>query len=378
MGQFVPLESASSISRKLAAASVAQVNSFTDQATLLGTVVTLVTADGATFQSSTSNATDLSVRCSSNSLPINYRSIWTDFGGGNQTDSHGWNYNSEGELPTKWGMAVVLETPYSGLMEYWWTLQAPTASAFTTWRSMFSFVTQATSVAELQWRYDKMQWFANPNRNAEVNPLFEINTYLEIVTSNAALGVGADPRADANGAMFKVAGSAGTSLEHVVIAPTALTTTATIVSVQVPNVADATGYQASGAVSGTLNEIMRNTHATGAARATIWTVGGDAANRWLTTNCDFTSGADNSDSLWALVQGDALDTGRMMTIAKTTFIATHYGRVQFSGATHSGLRLNSLTTAQRDALTPANGDLIYNSTTDKAQIRAGGAWVDLH
>lgn len=40
--------------------------------------------------------------------------------------------------------------------------------------------------------------------------------------------------------------------------------------------------------------------------------------------------------------------------------------------------LPTYTTTQRDALTPSNGMLIYNSTTGKIQGRAGGAWVDLH
>lgn len=37
-----------------------------------------------------------------------------------------------------------------------------------------------------------------------------------------------------------------------------------------------------------------------------------------------------------------------------------------------------MTTAQRDALTAVNGMQIYNSTTDKLQVYAGGSWVDLH
>ena len=38
----------------------------------------------------------------------------------------------------------------------------------------------------------------------------------------------------------------------------------------------------------------------------------------------------------------------------------------------------SFTTAERDALSPVNGDIIYNSTTNKFQGRANGSWVDLH
>ena len=40
--------------------------------------------------------------------------------------------------------------------------------------------------------------------------------------------------------------------------------------------------------------------------------------------------------------------------------------------------LATLTTTQRNALTAANGDLIYNSTDSKIQAYAGGSWVNLH
>ena len=36
------------------------------------------------------------------------------------------------------------------------------------------------------------------------------------------------------------------------------------------------------------------------------------------------------------------------------------------------------TPTQRDALTAANGDLIYNTTLNKPQGYANNAWVDLH
>lgn len=46
--------------------------------------------------------------------------------------------------------------------------------------------------------------------------------------------------------------------------------------------------------------------------------------------------------------------------------------------TTSPLRLASFTTTARDALTPSNGDTIYNTTTNKFQGYANGVWVNLH
>lgn len=43
-----------------------------------------------------------------------------------------------------------------------------------------------------------------------------------------------------------------------------------------------------------------------------------------------------------------------------------------------GLRAKSYTTTERDALTPTNGDIILNTTTNKMQARVNAAWVDLH
>ena len=38
----------------------------------------------------------------------------------------------------------------------------------------------------------------------------------------------------------------------------------------------------------------------------------------------------------------------------------------------------SLTTTERNALTASNGMVVYNETTDKLQVYAGGSWTDLH
>ncbi len=53
------------------------------------------------------------------------------------------------------------------------------------------------------------------------------------------------------------------------------------------------------------------------------------------------------------------------------------GKVEFTGTDHAGLQAISLTTTERDALTPVNGDLIYNETDSKFQMYQGSAWVDV-
>ena len=46
-------------------------------------------------------------------------------------------------------------------------------------------------------------------------------------------------------------------------------------------------------------------------------------------------------------------------------------------AMQCSLNLKSYTTTQRDALTSAAGDLIYNTTDSKVQFYNGSAWNDL-
>ena len=48
-------------------------------------------------------------------------------------------------------------------------------------------------------------------------------------------------------------------------------------------------------------------------------------------------------------------------------------------STTQGILFPRMTTTQRDAITtPADGLVLYNTTDNKLQVRAGGAWVDLH
>jgi hypothetical protein len=56
---------------------------------------------------------------------------------------------------------------------------------------------------------------------------------------------------------------------------------------------------------------------------------------------------------------------------------THTGPMTVTGATSFFLPPR-LTTAERNAISPTDGAVIYNTTTSKLQVRTGGAWVDLH
>jgi len=42
------------------------------------------------------------------------------------------------------------------------------------------------------------------------------------------------------------------------------------------------------------------------------------------------------------------------------------------------VRFGNMTSTRRDAITPAAGMVIFNTTTNKLQVYAGGTWVDLH
>ena len=48
--------------------------------------------------------------------------------------------------------------------------------------------------------------------------------------------------------------------------------------------------------------------------------------------------------------------------------------LSFTGTSTTGLTVKSLTTAQRDATTPSNGAIIYNTTAGEFQIYQWGAW----
>ena len=67
----------------------------------------------------------------------------------------------------------------------------------------------------------------------------------------------------------------------------------------------------------------------------------------------------------------------VVTSASTITLTAPDGLIVTGGATGGPFRLPSFTTTERNAITAVNGDMIYNSSTNKAQVRENGAWVDL-
>lgn len=68
--------------------------------------------------------------------------------------------------------------------------------------------------------------------------------------------------------------------------------------------------------------------------------------------------------------GTSVGVDAKAAIAGQTFT----GQVNFSGTTHAGIKLISLTTTQRNALTPLVGMTIWNTTTTQAEIYNGASW----
>ena len=78
-----------------------------------------------------------------------------------------------------------------------------------------------------------------------------------------------------------------------------------------------------------------------------------------------------------LVSGTLADARLSSNVALENVANVFTAKQSFSGTTHVGLCLNSLTTAEYTALTPANGDLFRDSTTDRFNARLTRGTVEL-
>ena len=94
--------------------------------------------------------------------------------------------------------------------------------------------------------------------------------------------------------------------------------------------------------------------------------------------------AQSITGLWTFVNGASVSTnfeiGGYASIGGNVTVggnSTLSGLLSFSGTNHAGLKLNNLTTVQRDLLTPASGMTLFNTTVTKMQVYNGTSWKNV-
>jgi hypothetical protein len=98
----------------------------------------------------------------------------------------------------------------------------------------------------------------------------------------------------------------------------------------------------------------------------------------LTAAADWRSIEWNNSSGWGLYGAGTAKSYFAGNVAIGTTSQNASSAFEVASTTQ-GILFPRMTTAQRDLITtPADGLVIYNTTTNKLQVRAAGVWVDLH
>lgn len=95
---------------------------------------------------------------------------------------------------------------------------------------------------------------------------------------------------------------------------------------------------------------------------------------WTTFNGKI--GGSGTSGKFALFSASGTITDSAV-LSESAGVMTASGPLTFSGTTHAGIRVNNLTTAQRDAIgSPAAGMMIWNTTTGRLNTHNGTGWMD--
>jgi hypothetical protein len=140
----------------------------------------------------------------------------------------------------------------------------------------------------------------------------------------------------------------GTNWVNTTLALTTSLSGLTDVTLTTPTSGQVLKYNGSKWINGTSNPFDQNLNKT------------DQVDFVTTTADEFILGGSGTPTVHSDTELFLSATSRITVITKTPF------------------KLANVTTTERNALTAVNGDMIYNTSTNKFQGYAGGTWVDLH
>lgn len=124
------------------------------------------------------------------------------------------------------------------------------------------------------------------------------------------------------------------------------------------------------------NDFHINNNKSGAVYITATTTGGNVFLRANFGGQEYLIGTGTHSYSWNKTEG--LFQIEIMSLDTINGLKVNQGGIGTYDNTYGFMQNANLTTTERDALTPTAGMQIYNVTTNKLQVYAGGVWTDLH